>query len=356
MSNKRSIDVLLWLPAIGLWLIGLVGLWSLSRGLNYPHSLVWRQGVAGLLGLVLALACSRLKLARLTAVLPWATACCAGALLLVLVFGLEVNGARRWLELGPLGSFQPSEPAKVATLLSVALLISLRWGQSTLRMYLPNLALLVFFAALIFAQPDLGTAIILTTTGLSVLFLSGAPWWPLLALSALAVLALPRFLDPYQMQRLKTFLTPDADPTGAGWNLEQSKIAIGSGGLSGKGAFLGLQGPLDFLPEAHSDFLFSVLAEEYGFLGCSLILALSAVLVGRLFWHGYQATHPFRRLALLGLAVHFGLHTVLNTAMTVGLAPVTGSPLLFVSFGGSALVSSFLAVGIAQSLVWAKRF
>lgn len=354
MGNERLRDPLLWTCPVLLWLFSLLGLWSLSRGENYPITLCGRQAVIGLLGLAAALGCARLSWNSISRALPWALAASVLSLAAVLVVGTTINGATRWLQLGPLGSFQPSELAKLTALLWTAQLsCRARDPRTGLAQVLGMVAVL---AGLIFLQPDLGTALVLAGSCLVVAFLGGAPWKPLAGLGLAGALILPWFLSEYQWQRIHIFLAPESDPSGAGWNLEQSKIAIGSGGLWGKGAFLGLQGPLDFLPEAHSDFIFAVLNEEYGFLGCLLVVLLLATLVARLFWQASQISHPLRRLVLLGIAVNFALHALLNTGMTVGVAPVTGSPLPFVSYGGTALLINFLAIGLAESILRAQRF
>ncbi len=354
MRWAPSRDPLLWLCPIGLWLFGLLGLWSLSRGINYPFSLFLRQSAVGALGLLAALLCARLRWSTVLKLLPWAVSASIGTLLGVLAFGTNINGATRWLTLGPVGSFQPSEPAKLSALLATAYLMTR--CQSPSQGLVRTLGLVAVMSGLVFLQPDLGTALVLAGACVGLAYIAGAPWKPLAGLLGAGILILPRFLDDYQWRRIQTFLSPESDLSGAGWNLEQAKIAIGSGGLLGKGPFQGLQGPLDFLPEAHSDFIFAVLSEEYGFLAALWVVILTAVLVYRLFWHSRQLTHPMRALVLVGLGLHFSLHAVLNLGMTVGIAPVTGSPLPFVSFGGTALFCNFLAVGLAEAILRAQRF
>lgn len=354
MRSERSRDLFLWLCPILLWLFGLAGLWSLSRGANYPLALAQRQAAMGGLGLAGGLICARLRWSHIVRALPLALVLSTLSLLAVLFFGTTINGATRWLQLGPFGSFQPSEPAKLVALLWTAqLMVNAR---NPLRGLGSVLGLAAVLGGLIFLQPDLGTALVLAGTCVALAYVGGAPWKPLAGLAAVGAAGLPWFLDEYQWRRIHIFLAPESDPSGAGWNLEQSKIAIGSGGLLGKGAFLGLQGPLDFLPEAHSDFIFAVLNEEYGFLGCALVLLLLSTLVGRLFWHAYHTIHPMRRLVLVGLGLSFAFHALLNAGMTVGVAPVTGSPLPFVSYGGTALLVNFVAIGLAESSLRAQRF
>lgn len=354
MRPLRWKDPFLWMAPVLLWLFGLCALFSLSRAPSYPVELAWRQTVTGALGLGLGSLVGRIPWASLVRCIPYLGGLAAVLLLAVLSVGSTVNGATRWLVLGPLGSFQPSEFAKLVALLITAQL----WAEadSPARALRSTGVVVALFSGLIFLQPDLGTALVLALSCTGLAFLTGAPWRPLAGLALAGLALLPWLLSDYQWKRIAIFLDPQSDPAGAGWNLEQSKIAIGSGGLWGKGAFLGLQGPLDFLPEAHSDFIFAVLNEEYGFLACLLIALLSATLVGRLWYHARRTRHPLRQAVLYGLAIHFALHGLLNTAMTIGLAPVTGSPLPFVSYGGTALLLNFLALGWAESALQAQRF
>ncbi len=309
----------------------------------------------GLVGILLGLLVARLAWTSLLKAIPWGLGFTVLSLIAVLFVGTEINGATRWLSLGPLGSFQPAEFAKLFALMGTAA-ITCRVPLPQARVFLYTFALIGVSAGLIFLQPDLGTALVLAATCLLLAFIGGLAWPPLALLGLSGAILLPWYLDEYQWNRIQVFLAPHSDPSGLGWNLEQSKIAIGSGGLTGKGAFLGLQGPLDFLPEAHSDFLFSVLAEEYGFAGCCFITLLLATLVGRLFWHSTQTRHPLRRLVLIGLGLHFAIHGLLNIAMTIGVAPVTGSPLPFVSFGGTALITNFLVIGLAEAILRSQTF
>jgi rod shape determining protein RodA len=353
MRTLRPKDPFLWICSILLWWVGLLGLFSLSRGTNYPLDLCLHQGAVGLLGIALATGCALGRWTTLNRALPWLLALSALSLGAVLLVGTTVNGATRWLSVPLLGGFQPSEPAKLVALLWTAHLMSTRAPAGGLVGVLGVVGLL---AGMVFLQPDLGTALLLAGSCVLLAFIGGAPWKPLAALGVAGGASMPWLLSEYQWKRIHTLLAPESDPSGAGWNLEQSKIAIGSGGLWGKGALQGLQGPLDFLPEAHSDFIFAVLNEEYGFLGCLLVVLLLATLVGRLLWHAGSVSHPMRRLALIGIALHLALHGLLNIGMTVGMAPVTGSPLPFVSFGGTALVVNFVAVGIAEMILRAQRF
>lgn len=353
MRSWRREDPLLWLCPILLWLLGLAELLSLSRGSSYPIELCNRQLAIGIVGVGLSFGISKLAWQTIAKFVPIVLALATCSLMATLWMGTTINGAERWLSLGPLGSFQPSELAKLLSILYTARIMSL--APSVKAGLIKVLALVGTLAGLIFCQPDLGTALVLTASCLLLALIAGAPWKPILGLGAAGITIAPFILSDYQWERLHIFISPGSDLDGTGWNLEQSKIAIGSGGLLGKGAFQGLQGPLGFLPEAHSDFIFSALSEEFGFLASLLVVLLLATIVGRLFRHGRNTSLPQRRLVLIGLGLHFALHGILNLAMTVGIVPVTGSPLPFMSYGGTALLLNFCAIGLAQGILRDSR-
>lgn len=353
MRSWRREDPLLWLCPILLWLLGLAELLSLSRSSSYPIELCHRQLAIGIAGLGLSIGISKLAWQTIAKFVPIALAFATCSLIATLWVGTTINGAERWLSLGPLGSFQPSELAKLVSILYTARIMSL--APSVKAGLYKVLVLVGTLAGLIFCQPDLGTALVLTTSCLLLALIAGAPWKPIVGLGTLGITIVPFFLSGYQWKRLQIFISPRSDLGGAGWNLEQSKIAIGSGGLAGKGAFQGLQGPLGFLPEAHSDFIFSALSEEFGFLASLLVILLLATIVGRLFMQGRTTSLPQRRLVLIGLGLHFAIHGILNLAMTVGIVPVTGSPLPFMSYGGTALLLNFCAIGLAQGILRDSR-
>lgn len=272
-------------------------------------------------------------------------------LLLVAFFGIKILGAKRWLSLGFL-QIQPSEIFKPIMILLLARL------ASTLKEFrLPFLLVFLLAVALpvilVMFQPDLGTAIILLVVALAIIIFSKIPRYYLLIALGLGLIALPIVLfhlAPYQRERLYVFLNPSHDPLGAGYNVNQSLIAVGSGGLWGRGLGSGPQSQLNFLPIAHTDFIFAGFAEATGFAGSSLLLLIFAVLIYRILKLVTLASDSFGSFLALGIGVVFIFQIIINIGMNLGLAPITGIPLPFVSYGGSALISNFIAVGILQSI------
>lgn len=271
-------------------------------------------------------------------------------LVIVDLFGTMGMGAQRWLDLG-FFILQPSEPAKLAVILILARYFHrLNYEQiGKLWTVAPPLIMIGIPCVLILLQPNLGTATILTGTAVAILFAAGIRWWKFLVVGVLAACAAPigwLFLHDYQKRRVLTFLEPEADPLGAGYNILQSQIAIGSGDLWGRGFMQGPQGQLDFLPEKHTDFIFTMLAEEFGFMGSLVLLASYAALL----WTGYRISltthHHFGRLIAFGITTYFFLHIFINMAMVMGMIPVVGVPLPFLSYGGTTLLTSQLAIGL----------
>jgi len=281
-------------------------------------------------------------------------------LVLVLVVGFRVRGASRWLTIAGT-PVQPSELAKLSTITMLAAYL----GRPGLQVRsLPVLVVALFIVAvpftLIVTQPDLGTAMVLLPSMFVMLFLAGVPLRYLLALVMIGLALLPVgwfMLGDYQQERILVFLDPGRDPLGAGWNKIQSEIAVGSGGLLGKGFLGGTQNILGYLPRtvAPTDFIFSVIAEEAGFLGASGMLACFAVLLGRGVEVALVARDRFGQLLAAGLATMLFFHVFVNVAMTIGLVPITGLPLPLISYGGTFMVSMMLALGLMQS-VFVRRY
>ncbi len=269
------------------------------------------------------------------------------------LIGIAQLGARRWLGAGDL-SLQPAELMKVALVLALARAYAHMKVSDISRplwVMLP-LAAIALPVALVLKQPDLGTAILILMAGLSVMFLAGVR--PLyfvvgaIAAGGMAQVVWPH-LQEYQRKRLLTFLDPDRDPLGAGYHIAQSKIALGSGGLQGRGFLAGTQSQLNFLPEKHTDFIFTMYAEETGFFGALLLLALYAILIGSLATMAWRMQTQFGRLLAAGVAVVIALHVSVNVAMVIGLAPVVGVPLPLVSYGGTSLLTLMFGLGLAMS-------
>lgn len=280
-------------------------------------------------------------------------------LVLVLVMGSTINGSRSWLVLGGM-SIQPSEFAKLAVIIGMALVLAERaagrWRATvgTVEVLL-MLAVAGVPALLIISQPDLGTTLVLTATVLGVLAASGAPrrWLGLLALSGVVAAALAiagGVLKPYQVDRFLAFLNPDLDPRGAGYNVEQARIAVGNGGVFGQGLFQGSQTRSGFVPEQHTDFVFTVAGEELGLVGAAVLILLLGVVLWRALRIAARTDDVFGRVAAAGIACWFGFQAFQNIGMCLGIMPVTGVPLPFVSYGGSSLFASMLAVGLLQNI------
>jgi rod shape determining protein RodA len=275
---------------------------------------------------------------------------CIALLLLVEVAGIIGMGAQRWLSLGGL-NVQPSDLSKIAVVLALARYYHTLPTEKIkhLKSLIIPLVITLVPVALIILQPDLGTALMIIMIAAAMVFIGGAPWWLFAggigAVTAIVPVAY-HFLHEYQKKRVLTFLNPESDPLGAGYHIMQSKIAIGSGGLHGKGYLQGSQAHLDFLPEKHTDFIFTLLAEEWGFIGCVALLCF----FGCIFWQGYaiafRARNLFGRLLALGLITNYAIYIVINIGMVMGLMPVVGEPLPLISYGGTVMISTLFAFGM----------
>ncbi|WP_245927137.1 rod shape-determining protein RodA [Nocardioides silvaticus] len=280
-------------------------------------------------------------------------------LVLVLVMGTTINGSRSWLMLGGL-SLQPAELAKLAVIVGMALVVAERSeGRWRDRVGTVDVVLMLTVAAvpavLILAQPDLGTMLVLSATVFGVIAASGAHrrWLVVLAGSGVlvAVFAVATgFLEQYQVDRFLAFTDPGRDPRGAGYNVEQARIAVGNGGLFGQGLFDGSQTGSGFVPEQHTDFVFTVAGEELGLVGAAFLIALLGIVLWRALRIATRTDDVFGRIAAAGIACWFGFQAFQNIGMCVGIMPVTGVPLPFVSYGGSSMFAGMLAVGLLQNI------
>ncbi len=280
-------------------------------------------------------------------------------LVLVLVAGTEAKGAQRWLSIPGLGRFQPSEVMKLAVPAMVAWFFSERTLPPKLLDVIGALILLGLPAMLIGLQPDLGTAILIAASGLVVLFMAGLSWRLIAVAVIVVVTAAPLMyffvMHDYQRNRVDTFLNPEADPRGTGWNIIQSKTAIGSGGIDGKGWLDGTQSRLDFLPESSTDFILAVLSEEFGLIGVCILLIMYLVIVGRGFFISWQAQDTFSRLLGSSLIMTFFIYVFVNIGMVTGLLPVVGVPLPLVSYGGTSIVTLLASFGMLMSIQTHRR-
>ena len=287
-----------------------------------------------------------------------------GSSLLLLIavpfFGVSRNGSQRWLDLGPL-DLQPSELMKITLVMFLAAYYDWLPAKKVSRPFWVLLPVLIIFVptAMVIQQPDLGTSILLLAAGGGLMFLAGVHWAYFAAVIASGVGAVTavlqsrgtdwQLLNNYQYRRIDTFLDPAADPLGAGYHITQSKIALGSGGWTGRGFMQGTQSRLNFLPEKHTDFIFTTLAEEFGFVGAFSLLCLYALIILFCVITAIRNKDRFSSLLTLGIALNFFLFFAVNMSMVMGLAPVVGVPLPLVSYGGSAMLVLLLAFGLVQS-------
>ena len=280
-------------------------------------------------------------------------------LIAVPVFGTSAKGAQRWLEVPGLLRFQPSEVMKLAVPLAIAWYLHDRPLPPSWRDLGVSIALFAVPAYLIARQPDLGTALMVAGGGLAVVLLSGVRWRVIVASGAVALAAAPLLwmsLRDYQKGRVLTFLDPARDPLGAGWNIIQSKTALGSGGFAGKGLGHGTQSQLEFLPESRTDFIIAVIGEELGLIGVTVLLALYLVVVARALFIAVRAPDTFGRLVVGGLTLVFFAYVFVNIAMVSGLVPVVGVPLPLVSYGGTSAITLLAGFGIVMAIHTYRRW
>jgi rod shape determining protein RodA len=361
----RDFDPVLLLAAIGLVTLGILLIYSGSlsqfgrpTASNLSHPVV-RQAVFAVIGLALALLFARIDYRVLGSLSYVLYAASIAALAIVIVAGEATHGSRRWIDIGG----TPVQPSEIAKLVVVLTLAKYLWDHQetigTLRVLLTSLAIAAVPAALVFAQPDLGSALIFAAIWLGMVTVAGARWKHLLWLLGAALVAIPfafiALVSNYQRERIALWLDPERDPLGAGFQAVQARIGIGSGGLWGKGLTHGTQTQLDYLRTQTTDYVFSVLAEEIGFVGAVILFALFAVLLWRALRVAELSRDLFGRLVATGLVIFILLQTFINVAVNVGLMPVTGIPLPFVSQGGSSLITLFIGLGILQSILIRHR-
>jgi len=329
-------------------MIGLLALFS-ARGQNLGE--VANQAVRVALAFGVMLLMAQIPPVWLRRAAPWAYVAGLALLALVLLSGEIGKGAQRWLDVGV--RFQPSEIMKIAVPLLLCRILHDRPLPPSFWLVIGCLALIGVPAAMIGVQPDLGTAILIVASGGIVVFLAGIGMRYILGGIGLAAAALPALwlvMHDYQRKRVLTLLDPDSDPLGAGYHIIQSKIAIGSGGIFGKGWLSGTQGQLEFLPERHTDFIFAVIGEEFGLLGALTLMGLYLLIVGRGLFIAGWAQDTFTRLLAGTLTLTFFFYVFVNMAMVMGLLPVVGVPLPLVSAGGTSMVTLMAGFGILMSI------
>lgn len=364
-AGVPRLDWLLMLAVAGLLVLGTVLVWSATVNREDltggdPSAYLKKQLVNIAIGVVLGVMIIATDHRWVRILAPLVYVASVVGLVLVLGMGSTVNGSRSWLMVGGL-SIQPAEFAKLAVVIGMALLVAERtegsWKQREVR-HLDVLGMLVIAglpAVLILLQPDLGTMLVLSATVFGVVGISGAPrrWLVGLAASAVggAIVAVQAgVLKDYQVDRFMAFTNPGLDPRGAGYNTEQARIAIGNGGVFGQGLFDGSQTKSGFVPEQHTDFIFTVAGEELGLVGSAVLIALLGVVLWRALTIASRADDLFGRLAAGGIACWFGFQAFQNIGMCLGIMPVTGVPLPLVSYGGSSMFAGLMAIGLLQNI------
>lgn len=359
MIDRRFVKYFDWgllVLTLAIAFLGLVTLYSAVipartalQKMLYFKQLIWYG--AGMIVMVLSVLINYKSLDRWA---PVIYIVCIGLLISVLIFGKYVGGARRWLVLGPV-SIQPSELAKIAVIIALARYYSrhANIGGLALRELLVPLILTILPFILIVKQPDLGTAMLIILIAGSMTVFVKIEKRSLLCIVFSCMITGPLvwfFLKNYQKKRILTFLNPDRDPLGAGYHIIQSKIAIGSGMIFGKGFLEGTQNALSFLPEQHTDFIFSVLAEQWGLVGSAILLCLFLVLI---IWGlniAYRCREPFGTILAVGITAMIFWHVFINIGMTMGLMPIVGVTLPFISYGGSSVITTMICIGLLMNI------
>ena len=347
--SKVLIDPILVFALLSILVLGLFVLFSASGQVT---SMVFRQSIYIIIGLLLMFLISRLDQSIYKSFLMhlfW-----IGLILLiwVLLFPAEGYNTDRWIDLGFI-SFQPSEVLRLLLPLAVASYLTRNQRRPSVKDWCIVLIAILVSSFLIYKQPDLGTSLIVLASGCIPVFLAGFPLLAVFILILLILIISPFLwasLTPYMQQRVITLFNPEADLLGAGWNISQSKTAIGSGGFMGKGYLSGTQSQLDFIPESHSDFIFSVIGEEFGFLGITLIFLVYGIILYRVFKIAFNSSTEFSRLTISSIGFIFLIYILINVSMTVGTLPVVGVPLPLISQGGTSILIHLVAFGFVLSM------
>lgn len=354
LLQRMHLDGFLILGIMALMLFSAVVLYS-SGGEDV--GLLIRQGIRMTVAIMVMIILAQIHPDRLKDIAFWIYAVGVLMLIAVLLFGTIGKGAQRWLDLG-FFRFQPSEIMKLAVPLVVAVYLAER--------PLPPSFARLFFAVLMIAipvlligkQPDLGTALLIGSSGLIVVFLSGVSWRLIMGFGVLIASAAPvlwYFMHDYQRRRVLTLFNPESDPLGAGYHIIQSKIAIGSGGLNGRGWLQGTQSHLEFLPERSTDFIFAVIAEEFGLVGLIVLISVYLLITARGLYIAAQAQLSYMKLLAGSIAITFLVYVFVNVGMVTGLLPVVGVPLPLISYGGTSMVTLLAGFGILMSIHTHRR-
>ena len=332
--------------------IGFAALYSAANGSFEPWAL--KQIIRFMVGFVMMLVIAMIDI-RFWYRIAYPTFLIGFVLLVIVEFMGQIGmGAQRWINLGFI-QIQPSELMKIALIMAMARYFHAATNEDMKRLsflIVPAL-MMVLPIGLVLLQPNLGTATILAVDGVTMMFIAGAPLWIYILGGASLVALIPAvwmfYMHDYQKQRVLTFLNPESDPLGAGYHITQSKIALGSGGVDGRGFLQGTQSKLNFLPEKETDFIFTLWAEEWGLLGGTLLLLLFGLVFLYCGWIAFRCRHAFGRYLVFGLMVNFSLYVFINVAMVMGLIPVVGIPLPLVSYGGTAILACLAGFGLIMS-------
>ena len=335
----------------GLLALGVIGLSILYSASNQNPSLFWHQVANFGFAFIVMCVFAQIPVSRYQFLAPWAFGLTLLMLLAVMGAGVVGKGAQRWLGFGWL-RFQPSEIMKLV----MPMMLAWYLRDKVFPLHIKNLffscVIIILPVLMIAKQPDLGTALLVATTGFFVLLLAGITWQIMVSGISLVMVVLPiawRFMHSYQKMRLFTFWSPESDPLGSGYNIIQSKIAIGSGGWFGKGWLQSSQAHLQFLPERSTDFIFAVYAEEFGFIGCFLLFLIFGYIIWRSLYISTNAQDTFSRLFVGSISLSFFTYFFVNIGMVAGVLPVVGVPLPLVSYGGSSLIAIMAGFGIVMS-------
>ncbi|ENU23691.1 rod shape-determining protein RodA [Acinetobacter proteolyticus] len=343
-------------PWLCLFLIlnALLGLTVLYSASAQDVGLVSKQAMSFGIGFVVMFSLAQIPPKVYQAFSPYFYVFGVLSLLAVVVFGEVRMGAQRWIDIPGFGSVQPSEFMKIGMPMMVAWFLSRKALPPSFSQVILSLLLIVVPFLLIAEQPDLGTSLLVLASGIFVLFLSGLSWKLIAGAAGIAGIIIPIawefLLHDYQRQRVLTLFNPEADALGTGWNIIQSKTAIGSGGFSGKGFLEGTQSHLHFLPEGHTDFIIAAYSEEFGLIGVTLLILLYCAIIFRTFQIGLQSFHNYGRLVAGAFGLSFFVYVFVNAGMVSGILPVVGVPLPFMSYGGTAIITLMSTFGLVMSI------
>lgn len=347
----KDLDSILFMGTFIIFIIGLLAIYSATQAkdLAFSESYLLRQVIwfgIGMIFLAITVKVSYHKFLNISYLLYLVNVL---LLALVLIMGHVTMGAQRWFSMGGF-AFQPSEFMKLSFILALSTYVGQKKGDmdSLESLIVPSILMAIPFV-LVILQPDLGTALLLVPIFFVILLVGGARLKYIIWMACIGLASMPffwHFLRDYQRQRLLVFMNPNVDPLGAGYTIIQSKIAVGSGGLLGKGWLNGTQNQLNFTPERHTDFIFSVIGEEWGFLGAAVLILLYLLIIYRAFNISDLTSDRYGKCIASGIAVLLGFQVIINIGMTIGLMPVVGIPLPLVSYGGSSLLATLIAIGL----------